>query len=196
MRALVLARVPSAWPIEGEKIVLKRMLLLNVVLAAWCTSAAWGRAEFHIGGPTGTSWQGLITDEQTEYAIVDGQGEVLSTLPIAIGAEEAGVDTMIAYDDNAIRPIWVDPSVNLALDVNLTPRGGNLFTSVSTGYTREAAKEVQVMIDGDPRNGDLASGRHLTAPSWPQYRLREKHSRQSRGRDASQPHPLLSATRL
>ena len=140
---------------DGEKIVLKRMLLLNVVLAAWCTSAVWGRAEFHIGGLTGASWQGLITDEQTEYSIVDDQGEVLGTLPIAIGAEEAGVDTMIAYDDNAIRPIWVDPSVNLALDVNLTPRGGNLFTSVSVGYTREAAKEVQVMIDGDPETATL-----------------------------------------
>ena len=131
------------------------MLLLNAVLAAWCTSAAWGRAEFHIGGSTGTSWQGLITDAQTEYSIVDDQGAVLGTLPIAIGAEEAGVDTMIAYDDNAIRPIWVDPSVNLALDVNLTPRGGNLFTSVSVGYTREAAKEVQVMIDGDPETATL-----------------------------------------
>ena len=134
---------------------LGRNLLWSLSIAAWCTSAAWGRAEFHIGGPTGISWQGLITDEQTEYTIVDGQGEVLGTLPIAIGAEEAGVDTMIAYDDNAIRPIWVDPSVNLALDVNLTPRGGNLFTSVSTGYTREAAKEVQVMIDGDPETATL-----------------------------------------
>ena len=134
---------------------LKRTLLLNVVLVAWCTSAVWGRAEFHIGGPTGTSWQGLITDKQTEYAIVDDQGEVLGTLPIAIGAAEAGVDTMIAYDDNAIRPIWVDPSVNLALDTNLEARGGNLYTSVSTGYTREAAKEVQVMIDGDPETATL-----------------------------------------
>ena len=98
MRALAPVRAPSAWPIEGEKIVLKQMLLLNVVLAAWCTSAVWGRAEFHIGGPTGTSWQGLITDEQTEYTLVDDQGAVLGTLPIAIGAEEAGVDTMIAYD--------------------------------------------------------------------------------------------------
>ena len=134
---------------------LKRMLLLNVVLAAWGTSAVWGRAEFHIGGPTGASWQGLITDEQTEYILVDDQSAVLGTLPIAIGVEEVGVDTMIAYDDNAIQPIWVDPSVNLALDVNLTPRGGNLYTSVSTGYTREAAKEVQVMIDGDPETATL-----------------------------------------
>ena len=133
---------------------LKRMLL-NGVLAAWCASAAWGRAEFHIGGPTGTSWQGLIADEQAEYNLVDAQGAVLGTLPIAIGAEEAGADTMIAYDDNAIRPVWVDPAVNLALDANLAERGGNLYTSVSVGYTREAAKEVQVMIDGDPETATL-----------------------------------------
>ena len=175
---------------------LGRNLLWSLSIAAWCTSAAWGRAEFHIGGPTGTSWQGLITDEQTEYTIVDDQSAVLGTLPIAIGAEEAGVDTMIAYDDNAIRPIWVDPSVNLALDVNLVPRGGNLFTSVSTGYTREAAKEVQVMIDGDPETATLAPGRYLAAPGWPQYRLCEKHCRQPRSRDAGQPHPLLSAPGL
>ena len=83
------------------------------------------------------------------------KAQVLGTLPIAIGAAEVGVDTMITYDDNAIRPVWVDPSVNLALDVNLAERGGNLFTSVSVGYTREAAKEVQVMIDGDPETATL-----------------------------------------
>ena len=133
---------------------LKRMLL-NGVLAACCVSAAWGRAEFHIGGPTGASWQGLIAEEQAEYNLVDDQGAVLGVLPIAVGAEEAGADTMIAYDDNAIRPIWIDPSVNLALDANLAERGGNLYTSVSVGYTREAAKEVQVMIDGDSDTATL-----------------------------------------
>ena len=67
---------PTAWGVKkGMRVMLGRNLLWSLSIAAWCTSAVWGRAEFHIGGPTGTSWQGLITDEQTEYSIVDDQAQ-------------------------------------------------------------------------------------------------------------------------
>ena len=133
----------------------RKKLLLSLGLIALCTSAVWGRAEFHIGGMDGASWQGLITEEQTRFTIVDGLGSVLGENPIAIGVEEAGIDTMIDYAGNVLRPIWIDPGVNLSLGVNLVSNNGHLYTSVNTGYTKEAAKEVQVMIDGDPETATL-----------------------------------------
>ena len=140
---------------ERDTNMLERRILSILGLIALCFSTAWGRAEFHIGGVAGTAWQGLINDKEVVYVVVDGQGGVLSDHPIAIGVEETGIDTMIDYANNAIQPVRVDPEVNLALDTNLIERNGNLYTSVSTGYTKEAAKEVQVMIDGDPETATL-----------------------------------------
>ena len=111
--------------------------------------SAWARSEFRLGGTDGNSWQGLISGGEAVYVVVDETGAVTSTVPVVISTEEAGIDTMIDYANNGIRPVWIDPTVNLALGENLATRGGHLNSSVSSGYSREAAKELQVMIDGD-----------------------------------------------
>ena len=134
---------------------LKRKVLVSLGRAAVFAGAAWGRAEFHVGGTTGASWQGLIGDTETSFMMVDGQGGNLGESVIGIGAEEAGVDTMIDYTDNVLKPRWIDQSVNQALNVNLVANNGNLYTSVHTGYTKEAAKEFQVMVDGDAETAVL-----------------------------------------
>lgn len=133
---------------------LRRIFLLGMSLTLALSSSLWARAEFHLGG-VGNSWQGLITDAEATYQVVDLEGNVLSTQSITIGTQVAGVDTMIDYADNSIRPVWIEPGVNLARDISLQERDGHLFPSESTGYTREAAKEFQVLIDGDSTTGVL-----------------------------------------
>ncbi|NKB69123.1 MAG: hypothetical protein GKR89_18800 [Candidatus Latescibacteria bacterium] len=120
-------------------------ILLGMLVIGLC-GAAWGRSEFRLGGD-GISWQSLLTEGETNYVIVDGSGNVLSTLPVGISTEDAGIDTMIDFANNGIGPVWIDPADNLSL--SLAERKGHLNSSVSTGYSREAAKELQVMIDGD-----------------------------------------------
>lgn len=126
-----------------------RIFLLGIGLTLVLSSSLWARATFHLGGVGGNSWQGMITDQEATYQVVDLEGNVLSTGSVAVGAQAAGIDTMIDYTSNGIRPVWIDPGVNLARDISLKERDGHLYTSVSTGYTREAAKEFQVLIDGD-----------------------------------------------
>ncbi len=133
--------------------ILIKKMYWSLLVISLITTACFGRAVFTIGGPQGNSWQGLIVDKQADYMIIDSVGTILQTLPVTVGSAETGIDTMIDYTGNALRPIRIDPNENLAL--TLDQRNGNLFTSVSTGYTREAAKEVQVMIDGDPQTATL-----------------------------------------
>ena len=109
--------------------------------------SAWARSEFRLGGADGNAWQGLLSDQQAVYVVVDGAGEVSSVLPVTISTEEAGIDTMIDYANNGIRPVWIDPTVNLSR--TLAERDGHLNSSVSASYAREATKALQVMIDGD-----------------------------------------------
>ena len=134
---------------------LKRILFMSLGFAYLLSEGAWARAEFHIGGTTGASWEGLIVDQESSFSVVDGAGNAVNEEVIGIGAEEAGVDTMINYADNVLRPRWIEQSVNQALNVNLAANNGNLFTSVHTGYTKEAAKEFQVLIDGDDQTAVL-----------------------------------------
>ena len=76
---------------------LRRIFLLGTGLTLVLSSSLWARAEFHLGGVGGNSWQGLITDQEATYQVVDLEGNVLSTQPIAVGAEVAGIDTMLDY---------------------------------------------------------------------------------------------------
>lgn len=126
---------------------MQRIILAMLVLGLG--GSAWARSEFRLGGANGNTWQGLLSDEQAVYVVVDGSGAVTSTLPVGISTEDVGIDTMIDYANNGIRPVWIDPTVNLALATSLAERGGHLNSSVSSGYSREAAKELQVMIDGN-----------------------------------------------
>ena len=46
--------------------------------------SAWARSEFRLGGADGNAWQGLLSDQQAVYVVVDGAGEVSSVLPVTI----------------------------------------------------------------------------------------------------------------
>ena len=74
---------------------LRRIFLLGMGLTLALGSSLWARAEFHIGGLSGNSWQGLITDDRATYQVVDLEGNVLSTQSVTVGAQVAGIDTMI-----------------------------------------------------------------------------------------------------
>ena len=122
-------------------------LIVLALLVLGLGGSAWARSEFRLGGTDGNAWQGLLSDQQAVYVVVDEAGEVSSVLPVTISTEEAGIDTMIDYANNGIRPVWIDPSVYLSR--TLAERDGHLNSSVSASYAREATKALQVMIDGD-----------------------------------------------
>ena len=114
---------------------------------------AGARSEFRLGGTDGNAWQGLLTDTEATYVVVGPSGEVQSSRPVGISTEEVGIDTMIDFSNNGIRPVWIDPQHNLSL--SLEERKGHLNSSVSASYTREEAKQIQVIIDGDPETALL-----------------------------------------
>ena len=53
---------------------LNRILFMSLGFAHLFAGGAWARAEFHIGGTTGASWEGLIVDQETSFSVVDGAG--------------------------------------------------------------------------------------------------------------------------
>lgn len=122
--------------------------LMLVVLSLLLVDGAWARSEFRLGGVDGNTWQGLLTEENAVYLIVDRDGVVTSTRSIGFAQEVAGIDTMIDYANNSIGPVWVDPNENLSR--SLADRKGHINSSVSASYAREATKALQVLIDGDP----------------------------------------------
>ncbi len=128
-----------------------RQLAGAALLLTLC-NGAWARSEFRIGGAD-NSWQSLLQDGRASYVLLNAEGGILTSEDIDAGAEVAGADTMIDYTGNAIRPVRIDPTENLSL--TLASRKGHLNSSVSESYTREAAKELQVMIDGDPTTAVL-----------------------------------------
>ena len=130
---------------------MQRIGCVIIVLGLWSTAGA--RSEFRLGGADGNTWQGLLTETEAVYVVVEPSGEVRSSMPVRISTEVVGIDTMIDYGNNGIRPVWIDPAENLSL--SLEERKGHLNSSVSASYTREEAKQIQVMIDGDPETALL-----------------------------------------
>ena len=144
---------------------LRRIWFLSWGLLAFSTGA-WGIAEFHLGGPAGNSWEGILAQEEGVYLVLDEAGNLVETAPFLTVVEgvhrdphlaTAGVDTMINYADNALSPAWIDPEENLALATSLAKRGGHFLTSSYTGgnFLRQDSKPLQFMIDGDPETAML-----------------------------------------
>jgi hypothetical protein len=149
--ALLACRIELGAPRQGDGIIMQRLVCTMVGICI--AGSAWARSEFRLGGTDGNAWQGLLTDTEAVYVVVDPDGAIRSTLPVGISTEEVGVDTMIDYANNGIRPVWIDPTHNLSL--SLTERKGHLNSSISASYTREEAKQLQVIIDGDPETALL-----------------------------------------
>ena len=116
-----------------------------IIILGLC-GIAGARSEFRLGGIDGNAWQGLLTDTEATYVVIGPSGEVQSSMSVGISTEEVGIDTMIDYSNNEIKPVWIDPQHNLSL--SLEERKGHLNSSVSASYTREEAKQIQVIIDG------------------------------------------------
>ena len=127
--------------------------LVCTMVGICIAGSVWARSEFRLGGVDGNAWQGLLTDTEAVYVVLNPNGEIRSTLPVGISTEEVGIDTMIDYANNGIRPVWIDPSHNLSL--SLAERKGHLNSSISASYTREEAKQLQIMIDGNPETALL-----------------------------------------
>ena len=51
-----------------------RLGLMICGLGTLISTAAWGRAEFHVGGAEGNVWQELVEGGEGEYAAVDAEG--------------------------------------------------------------------------------------------------------------------------
>ena len=65
---------------------LKRILFMSLGFAYLLSEGAWARAEFHIGGTTGASWEGFIVDQESSFSVVDGAGNAVNEEVIGIGA--------------------------------------------------------------------------------------------------------------
>ena len=131
---------------------MSRTWLVSCALIAALSAAAWGRAEFRLGGD-GNSWEALAALEAPTISIFDADGGMTSRPvpvvepPVSVLPQLTAADSMLDYTDNAIQVVWIDSSENLA--ITALNRGGNLLSSAYHSYYQESGF-LQSMIDGDP----------------------------------------------
>ena len=141
---------------------LKSIALMSVGLTAILATSVWGRGEFRMGGTEGNSWEAMITDQTASYILLDAEGNIVDTVPIGVVSEEAsvrfntaGVDTLIDFADNGLRPVRIDPEENLVLSIK--DRQGHFYTASIYGGTHLVtdSQPLQYLIDSDPNTAML-----------------------------------------
>ena len=141
---------------------LQRTALLGTGLLLTLAAGAWGRGELRLGGLQGNSWQAMIADQAASYVLLDAAGNITDIVPIGVVTEEAsvrfntaGVDTLIDFTDNGLRPVRINPEDNLALSIK--ERQGHFYTASIYGGTHLVtdSKPLQLLIDGDPETAML-----------------------------------------
>lgn len=136
-----------------------RVAVLSIALLG---GPAWGLSELRIGGPEGSDWEDLARGEGGRYVVVDGQGQVLRTVPIEavpyapVTDEEIrdwGEIVMLDFSGNGLHPVFVEPTQNLSLPDER--RILYVTSSISTGYTDAESRSVAPVVDGDPTTAFL-----------------------------------------
>ena len=92
------------------------MYIIFFLVVALSTSARSERAEFTLGSVDGNAWQvPLAEDSETGgfYSIFDSDGQRVETVVIGTSPQWVGADTLLDYTGHAMKPSWVDPSLNL-----------------------------------------------------------------------------------
>ncbi len=126
------------------------------VLIAVLTTGAWGRGEFRLGGTDGNAWPALIAEQTASYVLLNAEGGIVEEVTIEAVTEEvsvrfntAGVDTLIDFAGGGLRPVYIDPSENLALSIK--ERQGHFYTASIYGGTHLVtdSQPLQFLIDGD-----------------------------------------------
>ena len=141
---------------------LKSIALMSVGLTAILATGVWGRGEFRMGGTEGNSREAMLTDQTASYVLLDAEGNIVDTVPIGVVSEEAsvrfntaGVDTLIDFADNGLRPVRIDPEENLVLSIK--DRQGHFYTASIYGGTHLVtdSQPLQYLIDSDPNTAML-----------------------------------------
>ena len=136
-----------------------RVAVLSIALVG---GPAWGLSELRIGGPEGNDWEDLARAEGGRYVVVDGQGQILRTVGIEavpyapVPDEEIrdwGEIVMLDFSGNGMRPVFIEPTQNLALPDER--RVLYVTSSISTGYTDAESRSVAPAVDGDPTTAFL-----------------------------------------
>ena len=139
-----------------------RLGLIICGLGTFIGTAAWGRAEFHLGGTEGNVWQELVEGGEGEYAAVDAEGNIVGVFPVSSVPlepvadplmKDSGKVVMINFADNILRPALIDPAENLSLSI--AERGGDINTSIHVAYTKEERKTVEPIVDGNIETATL-----------------------------------------
>jgi hypothetical protein len=141
---------------------LNKIGLLSAGLVAMLATGVWGRGEFRLGGHQGNSWQAMVADQTASYVLLDTEDNIVRNVPVSVVTEEAsvrfstaGVDTLIDFADNGLRPVWIDPKENLTLSIK--ERQGHFYTASIYGGTHLVtdSQPLQFLIDGDPNSAML-----------------------------------------
>ena len=117
-----------------------------------------GRGEFRVGGPDGNPWQDLLSEESAgTYMIFDGEGQQTGSVTVNVTPHGVAADTLIDFSGNAIRPRYIEPSVNLALTdpnsskikIPLPYIGGEAQTTDGCAAVENQTPGVKKQFDGD-----------------------------------------------
>ena len=137
-----------------------RLLLFDMSICLLMFSSAWGLTEYRLGGVDGNAWQtALSLEEAGVYVVLDGEGQELRQVPVAVTPYGAGSDTLIDFSGSSIQPRFIDPNVNIVLvDPNSAEEqipfkytGGNAgpSTGIYCATLGNERKIMRKMFDGD-----------------------------------------------
>ncbi len=98
-------------------------LLVTLSVSAWAE-----RAEFTLGGADGNAWQAPLAQDGEAggfYAVFAADGQRVETVTIGTSPQWVGADTLLDYSGGAMKPSWVDPSLNLTTILEWDQNGQN-----------------------------------------------------------------------
>ena len=162
----IVERIPSLDPrltrarlsLTREKEQLIKLLSVCAFGAVLAVSQAWARTEYRVGGSDGNPWQAPLSIEAAGvYLVFDVSGQELRRVPVGTSSLDVGADTLIDFSGTAIKPRFIDPTVNMALTepgsseikIPLPYTGGKALTTNSCSSADDQIRAVKKQFDGD-----------------------------------------------
>lgn len=128
------------------------------LLVFLAVAQAHGRGEYHVGGSASNLWQDLLSAEGAGvYLLFDAEGQQVDSAAVGITPHGVAADTLIDFADNAIRPRFIDPAINLTLTdpnsskikIPLPYIGGEAQTTDGCSAVENQTPGVKRQFDGD-----------------------------------------------
>ena len=122
-------------------------------------SSAWGLTEYRLGGVDGNAWRTALSLEGAGvYVVLDGEGQELRQVPVAVTPHGAGTDTLIDFSGSSIQPRFIESDVNMVLTdpesdpqkIPLPYTGGKVEVTNACVHLGKENPIVKKMYDGDP----------------------------------------------